>query len=126
MYQKLKGNRKGFTLAELLIVIAIIAILAAIAIPVYTTQMTKARVRVNEANIRSAKSIAVAEYLLSDDKTVAASYPFTVSGSNLTMGSSGTATGTGEPTADTLGKQIYNNIVIYLAAGGQPTGSSVS
>ena len=33
-----KTNKKGFTLAELLIVVAIIAVLVAIAIPVFTTQ----------------------------------------------------------------------------------------
>lgn len=32
-----KTNKKGFTLAELLIVVAIIAVLVAIAIPVFTT-----------------------------------------------------------------------------------------
>lgn len=36
-------NRKGFTLAELLIVVAIIAVLVAISIPIFTGQMEKAR-----------------------------------------------------------------------------------
>ena len=38
-----KNNRKGFTLAELLIVVAIIAVLVAIAIPVFTSQLEKSR-----------------------------------------------------------------------------------
>lgn len=37
----LKSN--GFTLAELLIVVAIIAVLVAISIPIFTTQLEKAR-----------------------------------------------------------------------------------
>ena len=46
-------NRKGFTLAELLIVVAIIAVLVAIAIPVFTTQLHNARVAADQANLRA-------------------------------------------------------------------------
>lgn len=46
-------NRKGFTLAELLIVVAIIAVLVAIAIPVFTTQLHNARVAADVANVRA-------------------------------------------------------------------------
>ena len=50
----MKQKDKGFTLAELLIVVAIIAVLIAIAIPVFNSQLEKARIATNEANIRSA------------------------------------------------------------------------
>lgn len=46
-------EKKGFTLAELLIVVAIIAVLVAIAIPIFTTQLEKSREATDEANIRS-------------------------------------------------------------------------
>ena len=46
-------NRKGFTLAELLIVVAIIAVLVAIAIPVFTSQLHNARVATDVANCRA-------------------------------------------------------------------------
>ena len=49
----MKKNNKGFTLAELLIVVAIIAVLVAIAIPIFTTQLEKSREATDEANIRS-------------------------------------------------------------------------
>lgn len=46
-------NKKGFTLAELLIVVAIIGVLVAISIPIFTSQLEKAREATDEANIRS-------------------------------------------------------------------------
>lgn len=58
-----KNNKKGFTLAELLIVVAIIAVLVAIAIPVFTTQLERSREATDIANIRSAYAEAVATYL---------------------------------------------------------------
>lgn len=56
-------NTKGFTLMEMLIVVAIIAILIAIAIPTFTTQLEKAREAADIANIRSAYSEAMVKYL---------------------------------------------------------------
>ena len=50
----MKKNNKGFTLAELLIVVAIIAVLVAIAIPVFTSQLEKSREATDAANLRSA------------------------------------------------------------------------
>ena len=63
-----KMNKKGFTLAELLIVVAIIAVLVAIAIPVFTSQLEKSKIATDEANARSAYGEAVAGYL-SDEIT---------------------------------------------------------
>ena len=48
----MKNNKKGFTLAELLIVVAIIAVLVAIAIPIFTSQLEKSREATDAANIR--------------------------------------------------------------------------
>ena len=59
----MKKNNKGFTLAELLIVVAIIAVLVAIAIPVFTTQLERSREATDLSNIRSAYAEAVSDYL---------------------------------------------------------------
>ena len=50
----MKMNKKGFTLAELLVVVAIIAVLVAISIPVFTSQLEKSREAVDLANLRAA------------------------------------------------------------------------
>ena len=60
-------NTKGFTLMEMLIVVAIIAILVAIAIPTFTAQLEKAREATDIANIRSAYAEAMVKYLDSDN-----------------------------------------------------------
>ena len=56
-------NKKGFTLAELLIVVAIIAVLVAIAIPIFTAQLEKSRESTDAANLRSACSELQTKYL---------------------------------------------------------------
>lgn len=46
-------RKKGFTMAELLIVVAIVGVLVAISIPIFTSQLEKAREATDAANIRS-------------------------------------------------------------------------
>lgn len=48
-----KNRGRGFTLAELLIVVAIIAVLVAISIPIFTSQLHKAKVAADWANLRA-------------------------------------------------------------------------
>lgn len=48
----LKNKKKGFTLLELLVVLAILAILIAIAVPVYKSQKEKAAITAHNANVR--------------------------------------------------------------------------
>lgn len=47
-------EKKGFTLAELLIVVSIIGVLVAVAIPTFTNQLEKSREATDFANVRSA------------------------------------------------------------------------
>lgn len=49
-------NNKGFTLAELLIVVAILSVLVAVSIPIFSGHLEKSRESVDFANVRSAYS----------------------------------------------------------------------
>ena len=62
----MKRNQKGFTLMEMLIVVAIIAVLVAVAIPVYTSQMHKVRVAADMANVRAYYAQIQADYMLTE------------------------------------------------------------
>lgn len=65
-------NKKGFTMAELLIVVAIIAVLVAIAIPVFTKQLHKAQDATDVANIRAFYAEQQSKYLLDGKDSVTA------------------------------------------------------
>ena len=51
-----KLNKKGFTLVEMLVVIAIIAILVAVIVPTVTSSTKKAKAATDAANLRSAEA----------------------------------------------------------------------
>ncbi len=63
MLKKKVNGKKGFTLAELLIVVAIIGILVAISMPILSNQLNKSKEATDDANLRAAKAVAVAEAL---------------------------------------------------------------
>lgn len=62
-----RKQNSGFTIAELLIVVAIIGVLVAVSIPVFAGQLRKAKVATNKANIRAARAAGIAQ--LYDDET---------------------------------------------------------
>ena len=80
MLKRVRENKKGFTLAELLIVVAIIGVLIAVSIPIFTAQLSKARIATNQANLRAAKAAAVADYLVNESVNgKGADYVYTIS-----------------------------------------------
>ena len=68
MLQKLRGNSKGFTLIELMIVIAIIGILAAIAIPNFIAYRDKAYCSKAETDAQSVLA-SLSSYFSEPDNT---------------------------------------------------------
>lgn len=64
--EKLRKNG-GFTLVEMLIVVAIIAILIAVSIPMVGSALERSRHAVDQANNRDAMGLASIEYLTDED-----------------------------------------------------------
>lgn len=76
-----RKDKKGFTLMEMLIVVAIIAILVAIAVPTFNASLNKAKQAADDANIRTAYT----EYVLFKTGTDAVSKSATFSGKKITF-----------------------------------------
>lgn len=64
---------KGFTLIEMLVVIAIIAILVVVSVPMVNSSLNKAKKATDDANLRAAKAAALIQYM-TDEETAGATY----------------------------------------------------
>ncbi len=101
------NEKKGFTLAELLIVVAIIAVLVAVAIPVFTAQLEKSRKATALANVRAAYAEASAAFLSATESGE-------VNGVTVTIGTGGAGTAA----------VSHVNIVTDLAVTDFPAGTA--
>ncbi len=69
MFKMMKKGNKGFTLVELMVVVVIIGVLTAIAVPVYNNASQKAKINAIAANLRIING-AISQY-----KTTTGNYP---------------------------------------------------
>lgn len=125
----MKRNKKGFTLAELLIVVAIIAVLVAISIPVFTAQLEKSRLGTNQANARAAYAMATASILNKDSTgstfvynaktaTIATTGAFSGISTAITDWSVGTTVGSAA--SKKAGAAVYNTWKVKIVEGSAP------
>ena len=120
-----KLNKKGFTLAELLIVVAIIAVLTAIAIPIFNNSLKKANDAVDAANVRAAYAEVVTKMLTEDSTANTATINF--KGDGTTSGWNGVEmAGLTLTTAMHKGSSGSGTVTFTIGADGKCTGISVS
>jgi len=65
----MKKNNKGFTLMEMLIVVSIIGVLVAIAVPTVSKSVTKSKQAADKGNLRAAIAEVTANYYLGEETT---------------------------------------------------------
>jgi prepilin-type N-terminal cleavage/methylation domain-containing protein len=94
------AKKLGFTLAELLVVVAIIAVLVAVSIPIFTAQIEKARAAADAANVRAAKAAATTDYLTNHNDGTAVTYYYDAENGRVSTDATAVFTGYGKSDSD--------------------------
>lgn len=125
------GKNGGFTLIEMLIVVAIIAILVAISIPLINNALERARDATDQANERAAKAEAVLLYMgVAGDATYVSGthdgkyYYNAASGALEAVPATGTPTGYGKCTGGHSGTSAPTFLYPTTAGGTDLTGAN--
>ena len=100
---------KGFTLIEMLVVIAIIAILVVVSVPMVNSSLNKAKKATDDANERAAKAAALISYMTDD----------TVTGEQTYCYDADTGAALKEGVDDTSGIKPYNQTVRDTVPAGE-------
>ena len=115
MIKKLKENKKGFTLVELIVVLVFIAILAAMLIPALTGYINRAK---NKSIVAETRSVVMAAQTLADEAYAKAD----VSG-NVSFDKTNTATtGTTYASVANLAEVAVTNIDTIVVGTGDRAG----
>ena len=104
----------GFTLVEMLIVVAIIAILVVVSIPLVGNSLDKARTATDDANVRAAKAAAMIVYMTTDPVPTTATYYYDAAGGTV---STDTKPGTGYNQKDQEGDVTAKNGCVQVTIG---------
>ena len=125
MIKRVREEKGGFTLAELLIVVAIVLVLVAIAVPVFTGALNN----VKNADIRSVKSVAATQILSSKDTTITSAKQWKAEATVDAEGNVGQVTLTADTTADPKDSAVTDNnggykVTAYIVSSDLPNNDS--
>jgi type IV pilus assembly protein PilA len=122
-------NKKGFTLIELLIVVVIIGILAAIAIPKFSSTKEKAYMASMKADLKNLTNVQEAfyadsgRYAIATEVAKGTKYEWNLSQGNAVVGVTGDATGWSAAISNPAVKSV-TNCSIFAGSGGAATATN--
>jgi prepilin-type N-terminal cleavage/methylation domain-containing protein len=114
MIQKMRNNQKGFTLIELMIVIAIIGILAAIAIPNFVQYRQRSYNAASQSDMKNMMTTQEAYYV---DESTYKDVGSTTGTATVTLGTGTTLTLSKNVVLEVVGTQTGYTMSAYHTAG---------
>lgn len=118
LFDKIKKNNKGFTLVELIVVIAVLAIITVVVAPQYLNYVEKARIGTDENTLGEIAHVAEIAYVELESKTNTSTTATTTDGAvKVVIDENGNFTYEQQGTANTLDSEVAK--VIKPATSGE-------